>query len=325
MSYYLMDHPNPILGQFGWERAKLGRPGQHLSGVVGVHTAENATDFEGADPGAEEVAGFISRRDSYGSYHTIADADSIVPLVHPRFAAWADTTNNAHALSVSGAMQAARWRDLTPARAAAVTRNMARAIANIVKIAVAEGYLAAPPPARRISATEAINGTRAGFYGHGETNPGTRYDPGQNFDWNLFLSTYAAEIGSNTTTQESELSAEDADRIINHINALFYGGATWKGEKRYALYDVEAETQKLVGQVSAKVWATPVRRAGGDGKVVEVPALQELADTKSKVYGIEPVIARIDANTSPEAVADLIPDEIAQKVIDKLSERLAQK
>lgn len=190
MGYFLQDNPNPNTGQFGWPRTKV-------SGVIGVHTAENNTDFEGADPGAEDVARFIGRRTDYGSYHAIADADSRLKLVHPSYAAWADTTNNAHAMSVSGAMQAARWRELTPARAAALTRNMAYAAAELVQDALEAGLLASPVPARRITPAEAIAGSRAGFYGHGETNPGRRYDPGQNFDWDLFLATYALAVGGS--------------------------------------------------------------------------------------------------------------------------------
>ena len=82
MTYYLQDNPNPNTGQFGWPRKKV-------SGVIGVHTAENNTDFDGADPGAEDVARFIGRRTDYGSYHAIADADSRIKLVHPSYAAWA--------------------------------------------------------------------------------------------------------------------------------------------------------------------------------------------------------------------------------------------
>lgn len=201
MSYYLQDHPNPNTPQYGWERAKLGQSGVHLSGVIGVHTSEAITDFEGVDNNAENNAAFLGRRSDYGSYHTTGDADSQLDLIHPRYAAWADTTNNAHAMSVSGCLQASRWREMTPERAAAVVRNMALAAARMVLTAVRDGYLAAPTPAVRISATEAISGSRAGFYGHGETNPGTRYDPGTHFDWDLFLATYAAAVGGTITAQ----------------------------------------------------------------------------------------------------------------------------
>lgn len=201
--YYLEDHPNLNLAQFGWLRVRTWENGQHLSGVVGVHTSEAITDFEGPDWNAENNAKFLETRTNHGSYTTSADADSVLPLVHPRWAAWADTTNNAHAMSVAGCLQAARWLEMTPQRRRAVVVNMGVAAARMVLTAVADGYLAKPTPAVRISAAEAIKGSRPGFYGHGETNPGTRYDPGQNFDWDLFLATYASAVGGGISFQGS--------------------------------------------------------------------------------------------------------------------------
>lgn len=185
--YLLQDIPNTRQPQFGWPRGKV-------SGVIGVHTAENATSFEGVDPGAESVLNFLRTRADHGSYHVLADFDSILPLVHPSWSVWADTTNNAHAMSVSGALQAARWRELSQGRADQIVVNMAVGAARLVQTAVRDGLLSTPTPARRISAQEAISGSRAGFYGHGETNPGTRYDPGAHFNWGLFLAQYERAI-----------------------------------------------------------------------------------------------------------------------------------
>jgi len=186
--YYLQDNPNPYTPQYGWPRNRV-------SGVIGVHTAENNTCFNGPDPGDTDVAGFISRRTDYGSYHVLADADSVNPLIHPSWAAWADTTNNAHAMSVSAAVRANDWSRMDPARREQVVRNLGAGAGLLALTAVRDGLLSAVPPAVRISAADAINGTRPGFYGHGETNPGTRYDPGADFDWGLFLSSYATTVG----------------------------------------------------------------------------------------------------------------------------------
>ena len=153
MSYYLEDHPNLSLAQFGWPRTRV-------SGVIGVHTTESGVYFDGPDPGVENTAAYIGRRTNHGSYHVMGDADSRLKLVRPRYAAWADTTNNAHAMSVAGAMDAARWRDLSPERAAAITRNMGIAAAELVQDAIADGLLVTPPPASRITAAEAIAGTK---------------------------------------------------------------------------------------------------------------------------------------------------------------------
>lgn len=191
--YYLQDNPNRAVPQFGWPRARV-------SGVIGIHTAENNTCFGGPDRGDLDVAEFVTRRTDYGSYHSAADGDSWRRWVHPSYAAWADTTNNAHAMSVSAAVRANDWSKMSGAVRRGVIINMAAAAADLVQVSIQDGLLSAPTPARRITAAEAIAGSRAGFYGHGETNPGTRYDPGADFDWDLFLSSYAALVGGTVTT-----------------------------------------------------------------------------------------------------------------------------
>lgn len=234
MGYYLEEHPNPTTPQYGWPRTKA-------SGVIGVHTTESGVVFSGADPGAENTAAFIAGRADYGSYHILADWDTIVPLTRPTYAAWADTTNNVHALSVSGAMDAARWRDLSPERAAQIVRNMGIAAAMLARDAVAHGVLDQVPPAVRITADEAIRGTKAGFYGHGETNPGTRYDPGQNFDWGLFLSTYAAAVGGGITYQGSTTPETGFLMALTdkQQEELYYITCTAEGRKERARQDAD--------------------------------------------------------------------------------------
>lgn len=188
--YYLQDNPNPNAAQYGWPR-------QRVSGAIGIHTAENNTCFNGPDPGDADVARFISKRTDFGSYHTLVDADSINPLIHPYWSAWADTTNNVHAMSVSAAVAANDWLKMAADRSRQVVINMAQAAANLSRTAVEYGLMDQMTPARKITPAEAIAGTKAGFYGHGETNPSTRYDPGKDFDWDLFLSTYASMIGGS--------------------------------------------------------------------------------------------------------------------------------
>lgn len=191
--YYLQDNPNPYAAQYGWLRTKV-------SGAIGVHTAENNTCFNGPDPGDVDVAGFISRRSDFGSYHTLVDADSINQLIHPRWAAWADTTNNAHGMSVSAAVRANDWNAMTPDRRRQVHINLGLAAAWLVKDALEAGLLSTAPPARKITAAEAIAGSKMGFYGHGETNPGTRYDPGKDFNWDMFLEAYSVAMSGGVLT-----------------------------------------------------------------------------------------------------------------------------
>lgn len=288
MGYYLQDNRNQT-PQFGWPRKKV-------SGVVGVHTAENSTDFEGADPGAEAVSSWLTRRADYGSYHAIADADSRIKLVHPQYAAWADTTNNAHAMSVSGAMQAARWRDLTPERAAAITRNMAYAAADLVKDAVSAGLLSSPTPARRITPTEAISGSRAGFYGHGETNPGTRYDPGQNFDWALFLSTYAAAVGltsSPSAPQQTIRGDGEIHWVVERGDTLGKIQAYYNGPSvaQIATYNNIDPNRIYPGQ---KIWIP--------GPLVWIIEAPDTIRSIAAYYGLDPAfLARQNGLAGPDA------------------------
>jgi hypothetical protein len=80
-SYYLLDNP-PATQQFYPSRP---RP---MSGGVLIHTTESIMDNVGPDTGAENVAGFISRRLDYGSYHVIVDSDSAVALVPDTYVAY---------------------------------------------------------------------------------------------------------------------------------------------------------------------------------------------------------------------------------------------
>lgn len=196
--YYLQDNPNLAVPQFGWERSRV-------SGVIGVHTAENNTCFNGPDSGDLSVADFIRVRGDYGSYHSMSDADSWRRLIHPRWAAWADTTNNAHGMSVSAAVRANDWLAMEQDRREAVVINLAAAAADLALVAVRDGLLDRVPPAQRISKDEAIAGSRMGFYGHGETNPGTRYDPGKDFNWTLFLDSYRTMVNGGSVTAGREL------------------------------------------------------------------------------------------------------------------------
>jgi hypothetical protein len=317
VSYYLQDHPNPNTPQYGWERARLGEPGVHLSGVVGVHTSEAITDFEGVDNNAENNAAFLGRRTDYGSYHTTGDADSIVPLVHPRYATWADTTNNAHAMSVSGCLQAARWLEMTPERRRAVVTNMAVAAARMVQTAVADGYLAAPTPAVRISAAEAISGSRPGFYGHGETNPGTRYDPGAHFDWTLFLSTYAAAVGGinpQGTTEEDDMF-NDADR----------GALAELHEALPRLKQILEALDIRTGNedegnlaIAAKVLSERINYATHpDGTPMKIAVQGDIDAVLRAVAGVG--AGEVDV----QHLADLLKVNLAPGVADELSKRLA--
>jgi hypothetical protein len=145
----------------------------------------------------------------------------------------------------------------------------------------------------------------------------------------------------SSTPKEDTMSAEDVKELKDHFNMALYGGTptkeqlaapVWRlaannqGDIRTAR-DTIAEVKRIAVQnqvdiraTAAKVWATVVNRAGK-----KIPVLQEIADIKSKVLGIEPVLADIQENTDPDALAAIIPDDLAQQVIDALAARLSEK
>lgn len=306
--YLLQDYPNPNFGQFGWPRKKV-------SGVIGVHTTESGVDFDGPDGGAENTAAFIRRRTDPGGYHSLADADSRIKLVHPRYAAWADTTNNAHAMSVSAAMNAARWRDLAPARAAAIVRNLAVAAAELVRDAIAAGLLDAPVPARRITAAEAIAGSRAGFYGHGETNPGRRYDPGTNFDWPLFLQTYENTIneGDGDMPSAKEVADEVLNRRIDRAGGI---GGTLSLAEMVAWYD-----PNLLA-APGNFWAYTNATIGDDRDAYQVLRDGASASLAAEVAGLKELVSQLAVKQGVVIDYDQVAEKVAKAVNDDAAARM---
>lgn len=180
MVAYLIEHP-PRVRQF---RTRGTKP----SGVVVVHTAESTPDWVGPDSGAEAVANFIANRSDYGSYHDLADSDSLIQLVPYHLQAYHDGTgSNPHSYGVSGATQAAKWNQASPEWRRATVRNMARGAARYAKWVKRKHGITIP--ARRISKAESDRQV-PGFISHGERDPGRRSDPGADFPWDLFLSDY---------------------------------------------------------------------------------------------------------------------------------------
>lgn len=182
MSAYLVANP-PARSQFRANRR------QTPSGVIVIHTAENAPDTSPPDSGAENVASFIRRRTDPGSYHDIVDSDSRINLVPYSSEAYHDGTGtNPHSLSVSVATQAHRWAQLPAAWVkGAVDQAAWAAAAQAHWLAKHYGIVV---PARRITAAQARNRV-PGFTTHAELDPGRRSDPGAGFPWQQFLDLYS--------------------------------------------------------------------------------------------------------------------------------------
>jgi hypothetical protein len=244
MSTYLEDHP-PARAQYrSVRRAKV-------TGAIVVHTAENATDTDLPDGGAEAVARFISRRtDTAGSYHSVVDSDSIVRVGRYEWEMFHEGTGgNRWSLGLSFACKAGQWPVLPRRWYTGALRNggkeavnMARWVSQTVGVDI---------PARRITPAEYRAG-QPGFIGHGELDPGRRSDPGLHFPWNDFLAYYRGATLSDTTNPYEAETNEALRLLAEHGD---YVGAIdgWFGPKALAaLHTLKNKTHSFdIGQVRA--------------------------------------------------------------------------
>jgi hypothetical protein len=190
-----------------------------LSGVVVVHTAENATDFEGVDSGAEAVTRFILTRTTPGCYHRLVDSDSRVALVPWEWETWHETTVNPHAVGISFALRAADWNRLhAQRRYNAILNGVAEAVAfhdymlKTYNIKV---------PGRLLSRAESVAGV-PGFIGHGMIDVGRRTDPGSTFPWELFFTLYNAATNpvrppETLSVSKPELMGVTMEEIVTRL------------------------------------------------------------------------------------------------------------
>lgn len=195
MSAYLIDHP-PRQRQF---RDR----GTTASGVLVIHTAENLPDWVGEDSGAEGVARFIQGRSDFGSYHFLADSDSLVHLIPLEKQAYGDGTgSNPHAIHISAATRTTAWSQMSRERRRGFLLNMARAAHRASSYV--EKLHGVRIPARRVSRAESTD-RKEGFISHAERDPSRRSDPGKDFPWDEFLDIYR-ELEEPTKPEPVELT-----------------------------------------------------------------------------------------------------------------------
>lgn len=233
MTAYLIDHP-PRVRQF---RDR----GTTVSGVVVIHTAESLPDFDGPDVGAEGVARFIQQRTDYGSYHWLADSDSLIDLVPmEQYQAYGDGTgSNPHAIHVSAATQAHRWDTLPRAWVLGTVENMAEAAHRASSLV--EKVHGVRIPARRITRAQSDQRVE-GFISHAERDPGRRTDPGEDFPWDLFMDRYKAlEKGTEAPTRGAQV-----DRALRRTSAAITAleKAEGRGKRDAALDAAAAELRQ---------------------------------------------------------------------------------
>ncbi len=185
---YLREHPNRTYQQYRTPRR------ERLSGVIVIHTAENAPDHVAFDGGAEAVASWISRRPDPGSYHILADSDSTIRMVRFDDEAFHDATSggNRHEIGLSVATRADVWPLAPKVWRDGATERLAQAAAEAARhVKTKTGVVV---PARRITRAES-EARKPGFISHGERDPARRSDPGKAFPWEAFLARYSQLMG----------------------------------------------------------------------------------------------------------------------------------
>ncbi len=188
---YLLDNP-PAQRQFRETRRAPQKP------VVVVHTAESGTDFEGVDNKAENVAAFMQRRTTYGSYHMLGDSDSIIQAIPFGYEAYHDASkmaggerSNSCTIGVSLAMNSADWSSpkLTGWRRGRLIEVAAQMFFYAAKF-LKEEIGRIPDPVYLPEKADSDRKDASGFTGHGVRDPGRRSDPGKDFPWTEVLALY---------------------------------------------------------------------------------------------------------------------------------------
>lgn len=114
------------------------------------------------------------------------------------------------------------------------------------------------------------------------------------------------------------------DRNEEYLRRLLLSGYEWGGRKdNPGLIPQVLETQRLVkGIPAATLWGVTVERLDANGKKIQIPAIQEIANIRSDQLGQGEVLLDIKEQTSPEELASIIPIGLAESVINVLAQRL---
>lgn len=195
---YLVENP-PARRQF-YEGRKYP-----VTGLIGVHTAENPADTTGDDSGAEGVARFIRGRSDPGSYHTLGDADSIIRLCRYSSTAFGAKGFNGKVLHFGFAIRHDSWADLPAGYVAALLDNGGKATAHMAQWVLDTHGITVP--AERLSRPEADDGA-PGFIDHSRLDPARRHDPGAGMPWDDFFERYLHHFAGAGSLRRVELVAD---------------------------------------------------------------------------------------------------------------------
>lgn len=301
-----------------------------------MHTAESVLDTVGPDTGAENVAAWIVRRDTPGSYHDLVDGDSCVPVVRWECEAFHDGTGtNPHSYGLSFALRTTDWRTLSPARRALFVDQGAQAAARWARWMRARHGVVVP--ARRITRAESDRGV-PGFISHGERDPARRTDPGADFPWGEFLSRYAALMQQPHPNGDDDMQQDEREALMGiafltrvmfetdnpngvaNTNVGVRGGKTkpvsdrWRWARESVLLDRDVPSQiaALGGQVAGLTAAVEALAVSG-GAGVDVAKLLD-AVTSAAQQGARDALDGLAVHVESTARLDLDDLAAAAKV-----------
>jgi hypothetical protein len=315
MTAFLVAHP-PARSQFVAPRR------EEVSGVIAVHTAENAPDFVAFDGGAEAVARFIQHRTDPGSYHDLVDSDSIVDVVPYGYEAFHDGTGtNRHSLGLSIATRADVWPLAPQAWRAGAVENAARAAARMARyVHKRTGRVV---PARRITAAQARART-PGFISHAELDPTRRTDPGAAFPWAQFLDRYADLTADLRGETDMPITTAEVAAIAEAVEARLLR----RSEDNDTLAELVIDrTGLIVNTVNGRTGTI----INATGAILNTVAGLDGVDEDRLAAALTPVLLeRLDVEgavtraLAAAGVTDVDEDAIAQAVAADLAARLGR-
>ncbi len=296
MTIYLEENP-PAISQFRTQRRA------EPTGAIVVHTAENATDVVLPDTGAESVARYISTRTTFGSYHSVVDADSIVNVGRYAWEMFHEGSGgNRWSLGLSFACQAAQWLTLPADWIEGAIRNGATEAAQMAAWIVATTGVSVP--ARRITPAEYRAG-QPGFITHAELDPGRRSDPGHHFPWDRFLALFASltNQGSTPPTMSDYVLPDNRRATVRRIQEALKAGGYYGGEideDPYTMTAAAAEAAIEDIQDLNELVANKDRRIGElEASVTDEAELrQRAADLEADVAEAEATAAALEADNA---------------------------
>ena len=271
MGYYLFDNP-PAVQQYYPNRNTPWRGG------VLIHTAENVMDSVGPDTGAENVAAYIARRTDYGSYHILADSDSVIRMLPPTATAFHCAASGYNSTTV-GVSYACRTVDLNP------DSEWFRRASDLIAQTLVDYWRMAglnPRDARFVVASQTREGM--GLSTHGEAQPVDRSDAWtRRPDRNRLEAVFADAIirhSGDTPTPDPEDDEVAKTEIVRdpRTGTMWHVGDT----TRYALRS-QGEVDALLFLGKSKFWTVPAEDpAAVQGLVNYLRAHKDLGRPKGK-------------------------------------------